>query len=51
MIKANSPIWEKLNPDCIEILSDCPEASIPTVPKNTCPTMTTSDSRQMGKAY
>ena len=51
MIKANSPICEKLKPDCIEILSDWPEASIPTVPKNTCPTITTSDSRQMGRAY
>jgi len=51
IIKANSPIWERLNPDFTATFNGWPEISIPVVPNNICPQITTKDKRIIGKAY
>ena len=43
MIKANSPICVRLNPDCMAIRNGCPVMSMPAVPKIIMPTITTID--------
>ena len=47
MINENSPIWVSANPDCTAILSGCPVASMPKVPKMIIPTTTTTLSSAM----
>ena len=51
MINENSPICVRQKPDSMATLSDCPVASMPNVPNNIIPTITTTDSSAIVPAY
>ena len=42
IIKANSPICAKLKPDCIDVLSGCPDNRTPNEEKKAFPTIVTN---------
>ena len=51
IIKANSPICAKLKPDCIDVLSGCPDNKTPNEEKKAFPTIVTNVIRITGHAY
>ena len=51
MIKANSPICASEKPECIAILTGCPDSNTPKLANNICPTMTTKVRIRIGILY
>ena len=51
IIKANSPIWVRQNPDCKAVFSGCPANTTPRVPNTDCPTKTVSVIITIGQIY